>query len=84
MVTDNSNSIKINTYKCQCLIKDGQVIVTGRDKEPQDTELFTYDELRKLALRTQELGEANLALKDIASTVHPEGTEFTLNLQYVE
>lgn len=77
------DTVIIRTYQCLCQIQQGRVVITKKEKQLRE-ETYPYDELRKLTLKTQEVGEANKAIRDICENIHPEGAEFSLELQYIE
>jgi hypothetical protein len=75
--------MKLCTFTCHCLVQEGHIVVTKKDKEPLNAKTIDEKTPRENLLLLEEIGQENAAIKESALLWAEEGQEVTLELKYL-
>jgi len=75
--------VSIKTLSVKVTRRKGELELGTPNKEPIKTEAFEYGESKDFILKTQEIGEANRGVKQIALMNLKEGESLNIELQYI-
>lgn len=76
-------NVTIKTLSVKVTRRKGELELGTPSKEPIKTEPFEYGENKDFILKTQEIGEANRGVKQIALMNLKEGESLDIELQYI-